>query len=274
MRFFGDFLCVQKVTPAERPQDAPKLSPIFRRISKKVALRAKALNSFPSFVKEEKWQGFALRISKGTCPLFWRLRLQNLPQVPQRPPLDAGHLHLTDPQHLCRPVLGEVFEEPQQHHLPLPLRQARRWPRGGPAAPPASSSMPPSPSIRFQREALLPALAAGGTPPASVAVSAAAMSSGSSPVSVGQLGQGGLPAQPGGSAGSRAGRTAAARSFSAPADLHRRRHPGESGGSPRRSWARHRWRTGCRRPGRSPAPPLESPDSPAGTGPRGSTPRP
>ena len=49
MRFFGDFLCAQKVTPAERPRRTLK---VFRR--------------FPGEYAKKRLQAFALRISKGT----------------------------------------------------------------------------------------------------------------------------------------------------------------------------------------------------------------
>ena len=47
-----------------------------------------------------------------------------MPQPFQPPALQTGYLHLGDPQHPCRPLLGHPVEVAELDRQPLPLRQA------------------------------------------------------------------------------------------------------------------------------------------------------
>ena len=98
--------------------------------------------------------------------------------------------------------------------------------------------------------------------------SAAAISSGSSPVSSASSERAGSRPRRA-DRRSRAERDGPRPLLQSPAHLHRPVVPEGSGGSPRQSWARRRWRTGSRRRGQSPAPPSEIPGTRAGTDPPG-----
>ena len=105
MRFFGNFLCAQKVTPAERPQDAPKSSPIFRRIRKR---------GFRVFAPEPVFgyflQGQKVTRPKGRIPHSFLLSKEEKSGKGPPPP---SHLTISPPGDIVFPLNATTEKNPR-----------------------------------------------------------------------------------------------------------------------------------------------------------------